>query len=125
MRVILGGNHFIDCPTLIAHRGEPLLRVLFNPLRIDLNLPADLPNAPSPTLLRHVLTDGSETIFSPGENAIAIATLLDPATETAHLFLDLRYIGMNIFVDPGGLHIGTNVFTANAVQGAEVAINLA
>ena len=125
MRVILGGNRFIDCPTLLAFRGAPILRVLFNPLRIELNVPPDLPGAPHAAVLRHVTTERSDAIFSPGDYAIAIATLLDAATETAHVVLDLRPIAINIYVDPGGLHIGDNVFGGNVIEGAAVAINLA
>jgi len=125
VRVILGGNLFVNCPTLIAYRGVPTLRVMLNPLRIDLNIPPNLPGAPNPAILRHVLTDRSEAIFGPGDYAIATATLLDPPTETVHLGLDLRPIGINIYVDPAGLHVGNNVFAANVVEGAAVAINLA
>lgn len=90
-----------------------------------LRVPADLPGAPNPELLQHVTTDRSDAIFSPGDYAVAIATLLDPATEAAHLRLDLRPLGIDTFDDPGGLHVGNNVFVGNVIEGAAVAINLA
>jgi len=125
VKVILGGNQLIDCPTLLSYRGASVLRVLFSPFRLELRVPADLPGAPNPELLQHVTTDRSDAIFSPGDYAVAIATLLDPATEAAHLRLDLRPLGINIFDDPGGLHVGNNVFVGNVIEGAAVAINLA
>jgi hypothetical protein len=125
VKVILGGNHFIDCPILLAYKGTPMLRVLFHPLRVELNLPPDLPAAPHPPVVRHVTTERSDAIFSAGDHAIAIATLLDPATDTAHLLLDLRPVGLNIYDDLAGLHIGDNLITRNEVQGAGIAINLA
>jgi hypothetical protein len=122
VRVILGGNNLIDCPTLLAYRGAPVLRVLFNPFHLELNVPEDVPGPP-PAVLRHVSTERSDAIFAGGDQAVAIATLLDP--ETAHLHLDLRPLGINIYDDLSGLHVGNNLFSGNVVQGAAVAINLA
>jgi hypothetical protein len=124
VRVVLGGNNLINCPTLLAYRGAPLLRVLFNPFRLELNVPPDLPGAPNPVALRHVTTERSDAVFAGGDQAVAIATLLDPASDSAHLHLDLRPLGINIYDDLTGLHVGNNLFAGNVVEGAAVAINL-
>jgi hypothetical protein len=124
LRVILGGNQFIDCHILMSIRGTPLLRVSFNPLHVELTIPDDLPRPSSQLELKHVTTERSDAVFASDNHAVAVATLLDPETSTAHLLLDLRPIGINIFDDVSGLHIGTNLFSGNVVKGAGVAINL-
>jgi hypothetical protein len=53
---------------------------------------------------------------------LAIATLLDP--DTVSLRLDLRLIGINLFDDALGLHVGNNVFARNNVVGCETALAL-
>jgi hypothetical protein len=125
LRVILGGNDFIDCQALLSLKGTPILRVLFNPLRVDLSLPPDVPSATTPLALTHVTTELSDAVFASGNHAVAIATLINPATDTAHLLLDLRPVGLNIYDDPSGLHVGNNLFSGNVVKGAAVGINLA
>jgi hypothetical protein len=74
-------------------------------------------------VLRHVATEKSDAIFASDE-AIVIATLLDSGPDTVHLALDLRYIGLNIYADVTGLHVGDNLIAGNAVKDAGVAINL-
>ena len=97
MKVILGGNTFIDCGALVAFRGAPVIRVELNPLRIILDPPPGLPAV----VLRHNTTDRS-----------------------VNLALDLRPIGMNIVADLRGFHIGSNLFVGNVIEGAAVGINL-
>jgi len=75
--------------------------------------------------LRHVTTERSDAVFTSVNHAVAIATVLDSKTNTVHLRLDLRPIGINIYDDVSGLHVGTNLFSGNVVKGAGTAINLA
>ena len=123
--MILGGNEFIDCHSLVSIRGTPLLRVSLSPLRIELTIPPDLPKPPTQLELRHVTTERSDAVFTSVNHAVAIATVLDSKTNTVHLRLDLRPIGINIYDDVSGLHVGTNLFSGNVVKGAGTAINLA
>jgi hypothetical protein len=118
VRVILGSNEFIDCPTLLAYRGRPVLRVGLNPLRVDLDPPADLP----PVALHHRVTDRSDAIITEANQPVAVATLID--AETVNLALNLRPLGMNIVADLGGIHIGRNLFVGNVIEGAPIGINL-
>ena len=37
MKVILGGNSFIDCQALLAYQGRAVLRVLLDPVRVALS----------------------------------------------------------------------------------------
>ncbi|MBI4269165.1 MAG: hypothetical protein HY615_02445 [Candidatus Rokubacteria bacterium] len=52
-----------------------------------------------------------------------MATLFDAGT--VHLKLDLRPLGITIYDDADGLHIGQNVFSGNVVDRSAVAISLA
>jgi hypothetical protein len=68
-----------------------------------------------------VETEDSFAIFW-DQQALAVATRLDP--QTAHLKLDLRPLGISIYDDSDGLHIGKNVFSGNEVVRSAAAINL-
>jgi len=129
--VILGGNRFVDCESILGYRGTSLLKVGFAPLRLELVTPEELPSQRAvrvdeqglspPDRVRVVRSPQSFAIFW-DEDALAMATLLDP--DTAHLKLDLRPLGINIYDDPNGLHIGHNTFTGNSVTGSATAISL-
>lgn len=129
--VLLGSNRFVDCTSILAYRDRSVLRVVLDPLRVDLTTPEDLPSGrsvsvgpehPGPgTDVRVVATSQSFAVFWQ-DHALVLATLLD--ADTVHLKLDLRPLGINIYDDHGGLHIGTNVFARNTVASAAVAINL-
>jgi len=129
--VLLGGNRFVECRSILAYRGEPLLQVSVNPLRVDLATPEDLPSGRSVQVgasiqklaedVRVVATAQSFAIFWQ-DHALVVATLFDAGT--VHLKLDLRPLGITIYDDFEGLHIGANTFAHNEVSHAAVAINL-
>jgi hypothetical protein len=56
------------------------------------------------------------------EDALAVATLFD--ADTAHVKLDLRPLGITIYDDADGLHIGQNILAGNVVSHSAVAISL-
>ena len=129
--VLLGRNRFVECGSLLAYKGMPLLKVAFDPLRVQLATPEGLPSGRAV----HVDTKGKSPgervriVSSPQsfavfweEDALAVATLLD--AETAHVKLDLRPLGINIYDDADGLHIGQNIFSGNVVSHSAVAISL-
>jgi len=131
--VAIGSNHFVDCPTLIAVRQHALLRVATTPLRVSLTTPPDLPSgrivqvvdnqrvSGSDANVRVVASDKSVAVFW-GEAPLAIATLLDETTVS--LRVDLRLIGMSLFDDAVGLHVGKNLFAGNQIANASTAIAL-
>ena len=82
----------------------------------DNKLPGDAPGN-----LKVIVEEQSVSIFW-GQTALAIATLLD--SSTIHLKLDLRRLGLDIFEDADGLHIGSNVFSHNHLVNCETAINV-
>lgn len=129
-KVLLGRNRFVECGSILSYKGAPVLLVSENPLRVGLDthsMPTDPKirigdsSSEPKDLVRVVRTEDSFAIFW-SEDAIAVATRLDP--ETVHLKLDLRPLGISIYDDPDGLHIGRNVFAENQVIRSESAISL-
>ena len=128
--VLLGRNRFVECESILAYKGTPILKVGFDPLRLELATPegvlsravrVDQKGRSPEDRVRIVATPQSFAVFWENE-ALAVATLLD--AETAHLKLDLRPLGINIYDDPDGLHIGQNIFSENVVSHSAAAINL-
>mgnify|MGYP001233646677 CR=1 FL=1 len=131
--VAIGSNHFVDCQTLIAVRQHALLRVATTPLRVSLTTPPDLPSGRSVQVIdnqpgseshpdvRVVAGDTRVAVFW-GEAPLAIATLLDETTVS--LRVDLRLIGINLFDDALGLHVGQNLYAGNQIANASTAVAL-
>ena len=131
--VVVGSNRFVDCDAIIAIRQHVLLRVAAAPLTVSLTTPPDLPcgrtvlvvdnvsqpaSAPS---VRVVRSDTSAAVFW-DESPLVIATMLTESIVS--LRVDLRPIGINLFDDANGLHIGANLFAGNWVSGASTAVVL-
>lgn len=131
--VIVGSNKISNCHTLIGVKDQPLLRIEFPPLRIHLRLPRDLPSnvyfeiadnkvqGASIRDLRVISGDTNVSVFWK-DFLILSATLLDQ--ETVHLKLDLRPIGMVLYDDPQGLHIGSNLLARSLFANCMTAISL-
>jgi hypothetical protein len=134
--VIIGTNKLINCRTLIGVKDQPLLQVEFLPLRVSLVPPRNLPSGISFEIIDNI-TKGMEGRANQdlrivaGETNVSIlwkdflllsATLLDK--ETAHLKLDLRPIGIKIFDDPEGLHVGSNLLANGSILNCMTAISL-
>ena len=129
--VLLGGNRFVECQSILGYRGTPVLAVSFDPLRVRLTTPKGVPSGRCVRVDEHgrspeghvrvVPTPLSFAVFW-DEFALVTATVFDQ--DTAHLKLDLRPLGIIIFDDVDGLHIGQNVFSGNVVSHAAVGITL-
>jgi len=70
---------------------------------------------------RIVISETNVSIFW-SDVLLVSATLLD--NETAHLKIDLRRVGINIFDDNAGLHVGHNTLTGNSFENCATAIAL-
>ncbi len=129
--VLLGRNRLVGCESVLAYRGLPIVTVRFDPLRVELNtagrssplrtVRVDQENERTGNRVRTVATPRSFAILW-GERPLAVATLLD--AETALLKMDLRPLGLPVYDDDDGLHIGKQVFAGNVVNHPAVAINL-
>ncbi len=75
----------------------------------------------SSTQVRVVKSDTSVAIFWQ-QAPLVIATLLD--ADTVSLRADLRPIGINVFDDADGLHVGNMHFRNSTFSGASVAFQL-
>ena len=101
-----------------------------------MKLPQNLPSRISFEIIDNVLKgDGadnnSDLRIVSGETNVSIfwkdslllsATLLD--NETSHLKLDLRPVGIVIYDDPEGLHIGSNLLAKSSFANCMTAISL-
>ncbi len=117
--VILGSNRFVDCTNLIGFKSGPLLQIRSSPPEVILNIPLSLVVDDEPQQV--VRSDTSFSIFK-GDMALAIATQIKE--DVVHLKLDLRPIGINVYDDVAGLHVGHNVFSNNQLERIATAINL-
>jgi hypothetical protein len=131
MIVLLGRNRFLDCVSILAYKARPLLQVALDPLRIDLATPDDVSSVRRVRVTQHergphehvrVVASAESFVILWDDYAVAVAIVLDH--ETILLKVDLRPLGINIYDDFVGLHIGGNVFSGNEVRNAAVAINL-
>ena len=135
--MIIGSNRLINCQTVISLKEQPLLQVSLLPLRVSLRLPRDLPSSIFFEIVENELKDsGGAAAQNPhivtSETNVSIfwkdvllvsSTLLDQ--ETVHLKIDLRRIGINIYDDQAGLHVGQNTLTGNSFADCATAIALA
>ncbi len=132
--VIVGTNRISDCRTLVGIRDQPLLQVQLDPLRVSLRLPKGLPSGisfeiveneivgdrPDPEL-RLVSSPVSVSIFY-REMLLISAVLIQAGT--AHLKIDLRPVGIMIFDDHQGLHVGNNLLARASFANCMTAISL-
>lgn len=128
--VRLGQNLFVDCHTLIAWNDRAILRAeggLENLLLDTTGLGEGTKavrvaeGAASGADVRVIASDVTRTIVVADE-ALLFATAIGP--DTVHIKLDLRPLGLNIFDDVAGLHVGKNLIAHNSFTGSQIAIRL-
>jgi hypothetical protein len=129
--VLVGTNEITDCRTLVTLREHPLLRVSFAPLRVSLSTPPDLgtqahveenePRSPLAPGLQ-VVADARTVVILLGDAPLVFAVEIDPST--VRLKLDLRPLGIWLFDDVDGLHVGASVVAGSSILGCETAITL-
>ena len=135
MRILFGGNEFLDCASVVAVRGKPLLRVKASPFQVSLVTPAGWDDAQA-----IAVEDGVARLLPPGARVIAgesavvilvaeipvVIAVADPAAPgTVLLRADLRPIGIDLHDDAKGLHVGGSTFTRVRVSNAAAAVSLA
>ena len=133
MKVIWGGNELTDCVALLASNDKIMLSVLPSPVRVDFIVPATIAT-PFPVEIRsnRVTGSGSSDVRvaeSPGAVAVfwrnmPILMAQEVAESTVLLHTDFRPLGMEIFDDAAGLHIGSGVLAANNFVGCSIGIAL-
>lgn len=128
--VLVGGNQFIDCRAVIALAGRPLLDVAAAPLRVTLVVPGTSTREPvriednrvlEGTIVRSVARE-HVCVLLVRDVPIVLAALLDD--QRVAVRLDLRPVGVDIYDDSNGLHVGTNVLRGNVVVGGSSGVTL-
>jgi hypothetical protein len=133
MNVVWGSNSLRNCVALLSWKDEIVLSISGSPLRIDLRTPS------SSNAKAKLRVDQNRVVESePGDtkvvetthavailkNGIPILMAQDAGNDEITLHTDLRPLGMNIFDDAAGLHIGGSTLANNSFAGLSTAISL-
>ncbi len=132
--VVLGTNRFTGFDTILGRRDHPVLRV-----GDDASVYLWAPRDPAPsTQWVQVISDATQPLGHPvmvvrandktscglfdkaTYHALVLATVLGPSL--VHLRLDLRPLGLLIYDDIDGLHIGGTRIAGQNLQGTGTAI---
>lgn len=134
VKVLLGGNELVDCATIVAVRGERLLWLDVDPLRVNLVTPPGWSDDQAiavvqnhlkmgPASARVLARDGAVTVVA--SNIPVVMAMVSPEDPgEVHLRIDLRPLGIDLFDDARGLHLGSNLYAKNRVSSTAVAISL-
>jgi hypothetical protein len=132
MKVIWGGNEFIDCVSLLGY-SVVLQVVSASPVRITFRLPTS-PMTPVAVEIRdNAVTAGAEhvRVFSDSPDSVAVTWKNVPllmgqqiSADTVLLHADLRPLGIEIFDDAAGLHVGSGILSGNNFTGCSIGIAL-
>jgi hypothetical protein len=132
VKVIWGGNDFIDCVSLLGH--SVVLQVVSpSPVRINFRLPTSV-TTPTPVEIRDngVIVGADHTrVFSDSPDSVAVIWKNVPilmgqqlSADTVLLHADLRPLGIAIFDDAAGLHVGSGILSGNNFTGCSIGIAL-
>ena len=133
LTVILGKNRFTDCRNVIALADQPLLRVEGLPLRVSVRTPTRVASLTPIAVSCNRATDDRDGRLAVLASDASVTILWDDQVvvwarqkddDTVHLKVDLRPLGLAIYDDPVGLHIGSNVLVDNEVSNSTTAISL-
>ncbi len=130
--VVLGLNRFVDCVTLIALGNAPLLSVTTAPLRLTLvtrdatskrvvHIVDNQQRADCSSEVKVIASDRSVSVFW---NETPLATAVELDGSTVSLRADLRPVGINIFDDVAGLHLGEMHFAGHTIRDAQTVFQL-
>lgn len=137
MTVFWGRNRMVDCVALLSLGEQLVLAVSGPPIKVD--LAAQPPLTSVGINIRQNKYVGGQSGFlrifpTPDAEQPNAVTMLagDSLVLFAHttlpdeivLHVDLRPIGMNVFDDANGIHIGDSTLAGNTFQGASTAISL-
>ena len=133
--VFLGTNRISNCRSLLALQSQSLLKIDADPLRLTLTTPSDTSGVRQVRVEENQVKEGSNGSQSVNviaqESSVSIfladqllvsAVLLKP--DVIHVNLDLRPLGINLFSDATGLHIGKNTLSYNKIDKCDTAIGM-
>jgi hypothetical protein len=132
MNVVWGGNHIVDCVALLSWKDQVVLSVSSSPPRVDLKTPANPPNGKAVTIAQNQVIEsppGIKVAVTPESVAVLLddvplLTVVDIGQDSLLVRADLRPLGMTVFDDASGLHIGASVLANNRFSGCSTAIAL-
>ena len=132
MQVVIGTTSFVDCETIIAVKGQPLLRVMVDPLRVTMITPDDLPSGRVVKIVENhqdlpatdvrVVAETQTVAVLWNYYFMLLAALVAPDQVNVHI--DLRPLGINIYDDPSGFHVGNLHYSGAMITGTATAVAL-
>ncbi len=126
-RVILGSNIFENCENIIVVFGTPLFSYSID-AQVKLSLKISSPPAKIPIHIENNdKIEGNVTIKSDDKSASISLNLPESKGEkqllelfidsgTAHINLDLRPLGLNIYSDKSAFHVGGSQLSGNVFK---------
>lgn len=141
MIVVWGGNRLIDCVALLSWKDRTVLRISTSPVRVDFFVPPGVSGdaqpleivenqlvAPNPRPTEIEITSSRDAVAVLW-NRLPIVTAQDIGIDgSGHpmvlLQTDLRPMGMNIFDDAAGIHVGEGLLARTAFSRCSTAIFL-
>jgi len=134
MKVSWGGNEMTDCVALLASPDNgTMLQVSLSPVRVTFRLPATPVTAFAVEIRdnRAAGPNSSDLRISESPDAVAVIWKNVPilmaqqiGDDTVLLRTDLRPLGIEIFDDGAGLHVGSSVLGGNNFTGCSIGIAL-
>jgi hypothetical protein len=135
--VRIGSSRFQDCRSIISYMDRPMLQLEADPIRATVRMPPERgipptiaieenrfvspPVAPESQGLR-LKSDLNSLALTLNDVPLLMATLVDRETIVARI--DFRPVGINIFDDAEGLHIGANILRGKHFSHSASAIDL-
>lgn len=142
MIVLWGGNRMVDCVALLSWQDRAVMTVASRPVRVDFSVPPSLGvDAPSFEIVANQVVSPArppkELAIRESPDAVAILWTelalvtaqeigTDEATGTPIVLLhaDLRLLGMNVFDDAAGIHVGGALVARTSFSRCSTAITL-
>jgi hypothetical protein len=126
---LLGTNRFEECETVLAHQGTPVLRAWIEGQQLFVNLRTPDGTMPLHVEKNEVLSGDASVVQSSTQVSVIVdKTLVLHASkleaDEVLVSLELRPLGVAIYTDASGLHIGQSLLAGNSVRGARVAVAL-
>ena len=142
MIVVWGGNRLTDCVALLSWNDRTVLRIATSPIRLDFFVPPGISNGtqpleivenqlvaptPQPREVRVISSPEAVAVLwteLPIVTAQAIGTDGPSGQPMVLLRTDLRPMGMNVFDDAAGIHVGDGLLARTAFSRCSTAIFL-
>lgn len=127
VRVVIGGNVF-DCEHAITVENESLFDIRWSDGKTTVDVTVKSPPAKRPLRVRANRVEEGDAKIEAGATSVTIRVggapvmSVNSRADEASVDLDLRPLGLTIFTDAQGLHLGTNLISRCSAIGTKVGL---